>query len=142
MGRSRAPDSSEDSIFFGWLLGRLAGFSDHVSNFLQAICQISELIAAAFGGEYQLSQPVDLIFILQETKAKPEFYRVKVEKRLRHKKKKGRGWGYHDGHLLAHRLCDPVGGCQMEPDFSLGIHWKERDREHRSLRLQGGSAPG
>lgn len=73
-----APDPPECSIFFRWLLGRLAGFSDHVSNFLQAICQISELIAAAFRGEDQLSQPVDLIFMLQETKAKPEFYRVKV----------------------------------------------------------------
>lgn len=78
MGVLLAPDSPERSIFSRWLPGRLAGFSDHVPDFLQAICQISELIAAAFGGEDQLSQPVDLIFMLQETKAKPEFYRVKV----------------------------------------------------------------
>lgn len=78
LGRFLVPDSLEYSIFFGWLLGRLAGFGDHVSNFLQAICQISELVAAAFRGEYQLSQLVDLVFILQEAKAKPEFYQVKV----------------------------------------------------------------
>lgn len=77
------PDSPEYSIFFGWLHGHLAGFSNHVSSFLQAICQISELIAAAFRGEYQLSRPVDLIFMLQRTKAKPEFYRVEARKWLR-----------------------------------------------------------
>lgn len=71
LGRFLVPDSPQYSIFFGWLLGRLAGFGDHVSNFLQAICQVSELIAAAFRGEYQLSQLVDLIFILQEAKQSP-----------------------------------------------------------------------
>lgn len=45
--------------------------------------------------------------------------------------------GYHDGHLLPHRLCDPVGGCQVEPDFSLGIHWKERDKEAQGTEALG-----
>ena len=61
------------SIFFGWLCGWLAGLGNHVSNFLEAICQVSELIAAAFRREDQLSRPVDLIFVLRRTKAKPKF---------------------------------------------------------------------
>ena len=61
------------SIFFGRLRGWLAGLGNHVSNLLEAICQVSELIAAAFRREDQLSRPVDLIFVLRRTKAKPEF---------------------------------------------------------------------
>ena len=79
------------SIFFGWLCGWLAGLGNHVSNFLEAICQVSELIAAAFRREDQLSRPVDLTFV-------------------------------RESHLLPHGLCDPVGACQVEPDFSLGVH--------------------
>lgn len=54
-GDCPVPDPVQYSIFFGWLLSRLVGLSNHVSNFLKTVCQISELIAAAFGGEYQFS---------------------------------------------------------------------------------------
>lgn len=88
LGCSRAPDSPEDSILLGWLLGRLAGFGDHVSDFLQAVCQVPELVAAALGGEDQLSQPVDLVLMLQETRAEPAFPRGKAWKRLRRKEER------------------------------------------------------
>lgn len=62
------PESLKLSIFFGWLLGHLTGLGNHVSNFLQAFCQIAELISAALGGKYQLSCLVDLIFMLPRMK--------------------------------------------------------------------------
>lgn len=57
------PEFLQCSIFFGRLRGWLAGLSNHVSNLLEATCQVSELTAAAFRGEDQLSRPVDLIFV-------------------------------------------------------------------------------
>lgn len=57
------PEFLKCSIFFGRLHGWLAGLGNHVSNLLEAICQVSELIAAAFRREDQLSRPVDLIFV-------------------------------------------------------------------------------
>ena len=57
------PEFLQCSSIFGRLRGWLAGLSNHVSNLLEATCQVSELIAAAFRGEDHLSRPVDLIFV-------------------------------------------------------------------------------
>ena len=52
---------------------------------------VSELIAAAFRGEDQLSRPIDLIFVLRITKAKPEFCREEVSKPVRGTGRAGAG---------------------------------------------------
>ena len=49
---------------------------------------------------------------------------------------------YREGHLLPHRLCDPVGACQVEPDFGLGVHCREREGARVTETLGHPQHPG
>lgn len=58
----------------------------------------------------------------EKRKKKAASHRLKVDWPPRIvQRKRGRQGGYHDGHLVPHRLGDPVSGGQMEPDFGLGV---------------------